>query len=198
MKKGAIIGKRQFILAGLVVALAVAVWLNMNLASKNGGFDIAAEMSSKYLGEAQYVGANEASEPPMSTVNGEVTSDIEAVPTAATPDPLAELRKTRNDTREEAVELLEENINDANTQGADVGDALNRIAKITDSMDKEASIETMLSAKGFASIVVIGENDITVNVAKNELLSNETLQIQDAVTSVSGIGLENIKIVTIK
>ena len=190
MKKGAIIGKRQFILAGLVLALAVVVWLNMNVASENGGFDIAAEMSSKYLGEAQYVGASVASET--------VTSTTEVQETAAKLDPLAEVRAARQKTREAAIELLEENIEDAKAKSADVQGALERIAKITDSMDKEASIETMLSAKGFTSLVVMSENDVTVNVSGKELLSNETLQIQDAVTSVTGAGPENIKIVSIK
>ena len=39
MKKSMIIGKRQMVLAGLVFALAIAVWLNMNYAAKEGGFD---------------------------------------------------------------------------------------------------------------------------------------------------------------
>ena len=78
MKKSMIIGKRQMVLAGLVFALAIAVWLNMNYAAKEGGFDLTAESaSSKYLGEAEYVGAS---------VEGEAVSAEEAVAVAALPD----------------------------------------------------------------------------------------------------------------
>lgn len=190
MKKSMIIGKRQMILAGLVFALAIAVWLNMNYAAKDGGFDIAAELtSSKYLGEAQYVGASDVQSGAASGV-AEVGASVS--------DPLEPIRKNRSEVRKEAVELLEDTIEDAKTGGADVTNALAKIAEISDRMDNEASIETLLSAKGFNAIVVIGDTDVTVSVVANELMSNQTMQIQDAVTGICGTRLENIKIVAIK
>ena len=44
MKKGKVIGKKQLILAVMVLALGAAVWFNMKY---SGG--------TKYLGEAQFV-----------------------------------------------------------------------------------------------------------------------------------------------
>lgn len=190
MKKSMIIGKRQMVLAGLVFALAIAVWLNMNYAAKEGGFDLMAESaSSKYLGEAEYVGAS---------VEGEAVSSEEAVAVAALPDSMKKAKNERDDTRKEAIELLEDTVNDAKASGADVEAALAKISEISDRMDKEASIETLLSAKGYSAIAVIGDAGTTVTVSAGELQQYQTVQIQDAVTSVTGQSLENIKIITVK
>lgn len=190
MKKSMIIGKRQMVLAGLVFALAIAVWLNMNYAAKEGGFDLTAESaSSKYLGEAEYVGAS---------VEGEAVSSEEAVAVAALPDSMKKAKNERADTRKEAIELLEDTVNDAKASGADVETALAKISEISDRMDKEASIETLLSAKGYSAIAVIGDAGTTVTVSAGELQQYQTVQIQDAVTSVTGQSLENIKIITVK
>lgn len=189
-RKSMIIGKRQFILAGLVFALAIAVWLNMNYAASDGGFDITGEVtSSKYLGEAQYVAASDT--------DGSVSEEA-VLETAAEPDSMSIARDQRDDTRNEAVELLEDTISDAKAQNADVEDALAQLTKITTNMDNEASIETLLSAKGYSALVVIGDNSVTVTVAADELVTNQTIQIQDAVTSVVSTNLENIKIITVK
>ena len=45
--------------------------------------------------------------------------------------------------------------------------------------------------------MINGEN-ATVIVRSDGVNSSQTLQIQDAVTSISGVKLENIKIVTVK
>ena len=191
MKKSVIIGKRQMVLAGLVFALAIAVWLNMNYAAKEDGFGIAAESaSSKYLGEAEYVAASP---------EGEVASSSEeAVAAAALLETIQNAKNERADTREEAIELLEDTVNDAKASGADVEAALAKISEISDRMDKEASIETLLSAKGYSAIVVIGDAATTVTVSADELQPHQTVQIQDAVVSVTGQSLENIKIIAVK
>ena len=58
MKKGAIIGKRQILLAVLVVALSAAVYLNWQFSKNGGEYDITGALSSttSYLGDVQYVG----------------------------------------------------------------------------------------------------------------------------------------------
>ena len=58
MKKGAIIGKRQVLLAVLVVALSAAVYLNWQFSQNDGQYDITGALTSStsYLGDVQYVG----------------------------------------------------------------------------------------------------------------------------------------------
>ena len=67
--------------------------------------------------------------------------------------------------------------------------------RITD----ETTIETVVKAKGFEdALVMISDESVTVIVPKDQLLTSETLQIQDAVTSQIKIDLEKIKIITLK
>ena len=64
MKKSVIIGKRQIVLAVLVVALGAAVYLNWRFAGADGGLDITAAVSSSQanLGDATYVNNPEVSQ----------------------------------------------------------------------------------------------------------------------------------------
>ena len=64
-------------------------------------------------------------------------------------------------------------------------------------MNKEANIETIIKAKGIAdALVIIADNSVTVMVHSEKLLQSQTLQIQDAVVSQTGMDLEKIKIIT--
>ena len=197
MKKSVIIGKRQFILAGLVVVLGVAVWLNMTLAANGGGLDISAELtSSKYLGEAQLV--NNPSAEGADTDSSDTASD-DALETAAGNDNIiSKTKKERESARQDEIDLLEENINSAKTKGADATTALERISVLTKRTSDEKAIEGILEAKGYTSAVTIGDSDVTVMVESGELLSNQTMQLKDAVQSTVDVKAENIKIITIK
>lgn len=186
MKKSMIIGKRQLVLAGLVVVLGLAVWANMRLAASDGGLDISAELtSSKYLGEAQLVDSPSVSD--TTQVSAKVNDDL-----------LSQTRTQRDAEREEAFERAEDAIQSAKSKAAEVGAAAEQIAGLTKAAEDERSIEQILTAKGFHAIATIGERDVTVMVDAGELVSNQTMQIKDAVLAVRTVELENIKIVTIK
>ena len=198
MKKGSIIGKRQIVLAVLVAALGVAVWLNMKYASTDGGFDIAGLNSSKYLGDAQYVGNPNVDEPDESTPS-EGTGESTEPTGDSGGDYFAEARKNREDTRTAALELLQDTLADVKSDSAAKEKAVEKAADIALRMDKETSIENLLKAKGFADVVVmIGDSDVNVVVKGDELISSQTMQIQDAVLSQSKVDLNNIKIVAVK
>ncbi len=200
MKKGTIIGKRQIVLAVLVAALGVAVWLNMKYASTDGGFDITGALdSSKYLGDAQYVN-NPSVESATSETASEGAGESSAVQTGAEEgDYFAEARKSREDTRNQALELLQDTLADVKADSAAKEKAVEEAAEIAARMDKETSIENLLKAKGFAdAVVMIGDSDVNVVVKAEELISSQTMQIQDAVQSQTEVELGNIKIVSVK
>ena len=186
MKKGTIVGKRQIVLAVLILALAAAVWLNMKYSAANGGFNIAGtDNSSKVLGQTQYV--NEEAE------NGS------AVETSAKSDYFQTARADRTAAREQAVELLKDSIGDVSLAAATKQAAVESLSIIAKRIENEASIESLIKAKGFPdAVAIIGDEGITVIVNCDELLSSETLQIQDIVTAQTGLTLEKIKIVTVK
>ena len=65
-------------------------------------------------------------------------------------------------------------------------------------IEKESNVETLLKAKGFdKSLVIISDKGINVIVKSEGLTSQQTLQIQDVVTSETDVSLENIKIVPV-
>lgn len=189
MKKGVIVGKRQIVLAVLVFALGAAVWLNMKYASSSGGFDITGALnSSKNLGDAQYVN--------NPNTEGQTSSDEN---TASESEYFRNARQERENSRREAVELIQETISNVKADSQTKENALQKAADIALRIEKEASIESLLKAKGFEeSLAIIGDNDVNVVVKGENLLSSQTLQIQDVVLSQVDVPLDNIKIVTVK
>lgn len=186
MKKKKIFGKKQVIMAGLVVALAGAVWLNMKYSSGAGGFIATGSASStKNLGDTQYV---------LNESESEVTETA-----AAEADYFTTARADREKTRNEAINLLKETVDDTTATDEAKTKANNKINEIAGRMEKESAIETLVKSKGFdEAVTVIGDDSVTVIVKAEELLSSQTLQIQDAVTSQTEISLDKIKIVAIK
>lgn len=178
MKKGKVFGKSQITVALMVVALGAAIWLNTKYLPSD----------TKYLGEASYVGAS---------------SESEAVETAAKADSSADYFKTskeeREKAREEAIDLIEETLDNDNLKEADKKSALAKAEEIAARMEQESNIETLLKAKGFnQAIAVINDTGISVIVKAEGLTSQQTLQIQDVVTGETSIPLANIKIIPVK
>ncbi len=77
--------------------------------------------------------------------------------------------------------------------------AVEKLTVLTTRSDTEASIETLLKAKGFKNtIAIIGDNDINIVIKSEELSESQTMQIQDIATSQSGLTLDKVKIITVK
>lgn len=179
MKKGKVFGKHQVVLALMVIALGAAVWINMKFSS-----------TEKYLGEATFVNESDG-------------ADGEAVQTSAKADQNADYfesaKKDRQEALTQAQELVEETLKSANASDSEREQALKTTSEMAKRLEKANNIETLLKAKGFEkSVVVIGENDVSVVVKSDGITTAQTLQIQDVVTAHTEISLANIKIVTVK
>lgn len=188
MKKGKVFGKKQLTLAVMAVALCGAVWLNMEYSASGGGFmaDDDTEPTASYLGQAQFV-------------DGDAEEDSVATSGNVGGDYFEKIREERNETRSEAIDELEDTAADAKLSADVKKAAVDKLAALTARMDTEASIEALLKAKGFKSVLaVISDNDINITVKAEKLLENEILQIQDIATSQSGLPLEKVKIITVK
>ena len=178
MKKGKVLGKSQITVALMVIALGAAVWLNAKYLPTD----------TKYLGEASYVGN---------------TSGESAVPTAAKAESNADYfttsKQEREKAREEAVEIIEETLDNDKLKESDKKSALAKIEEIAQRIEQESNIESLLKAKGFEkSLAVINDTGISVIVKSDGLTSSQTLQIQDVVTAQTNIELSEIKIIPIK
>lgn len=182
MKKGKIFGKKQLLLAVMVLALGGAIWLNMEYSATSGGFTNTVSNSNKNLGDTKFVATDEV------------------VETSAKVDDYFETaKKDRETSRNDALKLIEETLKSTEITDAQKQEAMNELTKAAKAVTQEADIETELVAKGFSKVLcMINGEKATVIVKSEGVTSAQTLQIQDSVTSKSNISLENIKIVTVK
>ncbi len=174
MKKGKVIGKKQLILAVMVIALGAAVWFNMNYAGN----------TTKYLGEAQFVD-NSSGDAVETSAN--INNYFETA--------RAERENTAKDMREEVTEAIQQ----AGGNEEALKSASDLLAKLLERKAKETNIENLLKAKNFADVIaIIGDSDVNIIVRAENLSAAETIQIQEVAAVHSGLTLDKIKILTVK
>lgn len=179
MKKGKVLGKTQVTVALMVIALGAAIWLNTKYLPS----------STKYLGEASYVGNTEGGEAVETAAKADSTEA----------DYFAMSKKERKSSREEAIDFIEETLDNDKLTDADKKSAIAKAEEIAQRMEQESNIETLLKAKGFSkALAVINDTGVSVIVKSEGLTSQQTLQIQDIITSETNIPLANIKIIPVK
>jgi len=189
MKKSMIIGKRQMILAALVMALGVAVYLNWQFAAPDGGLGVNAGVTSgRNLGDAQFVNnpvlseeRPAESEPDVANITG--AAGIEGA------------RQSRDDARVRALEKLRDITDDARSDPAIATQAAEDTARIIRDIETEGLLEGLIKARGFsdAAVIISGDN-VNVIVAAEGLEAAQTLTIQELVMSQAGASIENITI----
>ena len=169
------VGKKQVLLAVLVLALGLAVYLNYYLASEPNVEDAGTSTSSSShnLGDSQFV-------------NGK---------TQVGDDYFSQARRNRSDAHKEAVEVVTEMINNVKATEAVKKEAVAKAAALAASIERESKIENLIKAKGFKDCVVYIEGEKCNIVVKSEALEvQQTLQITEIVTDQSNIVAGNIKI----
>lgn len=199
-------GKRQLIIASLILALGAAVYLNWQFAGPavEAGAEVSETDTSSTLGAAQLVNNNYI-EPVTDTVDDaeagtqSTATEPEAsgAETAAKPDAaLSEARITRQSARDEAVAMLEDVLADESAEGSVREAAVSEASAIAQNILKETSIETQLSAKGFTdSVAYISGESCSVVVAGDVEDAQNALIIRDVVVTETGLSAEKIKII---
>lgn len=164
----------------MVLLLGLAVFLN---ARYSGSLK---DNNVKYMGETAYVSSDVSEDNAVST-SASVSADY-----------FSEALKKREDAYKTAEEEIAETIKNTELSEEAKASAVNMQALLAKRRTDEAEIESVLKAKGFEEVLCfIGDDSVTVTVKKDGLLSDETLQIQDAVTGQCMAELSKIKIVTI-
>ncbi len=180
MKMNMILGKKQILLAALVVVLGAAVYINYHYAA---GSDLLSENeTAKNYGDTQLVDAN---------VEDEEISDTAATDSGY----FASARLSRDQSRDEAVETAAQMIEN----GQDNEAASEVLLQLTTAIEQEADIESLVKAKGFTDCIAYVEADsVSVVVASEDLQAEQVAQIRDIVLDQSDVSVENIKIVSTK
>lgn len=188
-------GKRQLVLAALIVALGAAVYLNWQFVGNNSLLAtdaVASGTGRTTYGQTDLVGTSSGS-----SKVGSSASSV-AVQTNTNTDTLAQAKLSRTQARDAAKDLLNKTLN--NTQASDAAkkDALTKATGIAQDILREDSIETLIKAKGFSDCLVSLQNgECNVIVKVKDSSQNNAIVIKDIVKGQTGISYDKIKIVTI-
>lgn len=180
-------GKKQLVLASLVLALGAAVYLNWQFAGTNTlpVEDTSSETSQ--LGAAQLV--NNAY---VETVTDDLQSSTE---TAAQEDALAQARVDRQSSRDEALELLDNVLESVDSDSAAKQQAVEEASAIAQNILEESNVESLLQAKGYSQCVAyITEEECSVVMA-DSVEEADTLIVQEIVMEQTGLSADKIKII---
>ena len=164
------LGKRNLIIIGSVLLVGVAVCLNWILFAEpsDGGYDY-----------------NDAGTAGNELEDNEV-SEVLAY--------FASTQVSRDRARDEALAVLQNVVDSAESDSAEKNQALEDIATMAANIEAEANIEAMVMAKGFEQCVaIINDGMCTVVVMSEGLLPNEMSQINEIVYEQTGIKPVNVK-----
>ena len=181
-----IIGKRQIILAALVLGLSVAIYLNFALAGNQiQPTDTEGTASSgENYGDAVYTGNSDA------VVNTDDNNNAEF---------FAQARLTRQKMREESVETMQSMLSDSALNEEQQQTISAQALTIAQAIEVENKVENLIVAKGFSEcIAYIDAESANVVVQTDGLLQSEAAQIMDIILSETDLEPENIKIVEVK
>lgn len=171
-----LIGKKQIMLAALVVMLGLAVFVNWYY-TNNGtelfpeGAADAGNTSQNDNGAAMFTSAEEEDEY------------------------FASVKLQRTASQSAAIEELQAVL--ASSEGAveDIQSVSDQIAALTAAAKAEGDIESLVTAQlGGNCVAVVGDNSIEVIVSPSTLNGTSALVISDIINSVVGNSYENVRI----
>ena len=181
--------KRNLVVVTVLFFVCAAAYLNWSYNNRWGEADTA-------MVEAEDAAMAEAEEEYLKSVSatGEEVS-------TGTSDYFAEARLTRQQSRDEALSLLEKAASSESASAEVIDSAMGEIAVMAQYTMNESQIENELIARDFADCVVfMGADSVTVAVpapAKG-LTEADVAKITDAVTSSSAYTVEQIKVIEVK
>ncbi len=187
-------GKRQLVLAALVVALGAAVYLNWALSGNTKLPATQAVTSGRELGETLLVNAS-GSKSSSSSLDKN-SSAVDTGASVAGDDYFTSARLSREKARDESVEMLKKVVSGTGETDAAKQTAVSQADTIAQNLVKETEIENLIKAKGFADCVTFlqnGECSVVVKTKSNS--QNDAIVVRDIVTDQTGLSYDKIKIV---
>ncbi len=173
-----LIGKRQLVLAALVAALGLAVFVNWYFTGSGARFSpegqAANEAGTAENGAAEFVSAEQEQEY------------------------FAAVKLNRETALSAALEELQTVTASADADGTDLQAVREKVAKLTSAAKTESDIESLITAQlGGDCVAVLGENGVDVIVSRENFNDTAVLQISDIVRSVCGAQLENVRVASV-
>ncbi len=169
-------GRRNAIITASVLLIAAAVLVNWLLFA-NGN-----KKPSGYQGYDQ-----QGTEQPQTNEQTEKTT---------TDAYFSATQVSRQRARDEALEVLQSVVDNAEAAETTKNEALTGIATIADEIRKEADMESLITAKGFEQCVAVLNGDsVSIIVKADELQPSQIAQINEIVYSSTGIAPAGVTII---
>ena len=183
------IWKRNAVIATVLLFICAGVYLNWSYNNRQKTPDLTDTLNAEQvMGEA--------------TLQLEDTAEPVSLDTSAgsTDDYFAQMRLSRQSSRDSAVELLEETI--AYDEGTEVGEAAcQTLNNIVGTALSEAQIESLVIAKGYDDCVTYindGVVCVAVSAPAEGLSDADAALISDIVTSQTDYMLSQVRIIEVK
>ena len=163
-------GRRQVILSGLILLIAIAGYINLN-----------------------YTGVK-----PQEDVITEALPEEVAVPVATTPvvDEFAQMKIERDKSKSESMAVFREIVDNEKTSTEAREKAQADLSAAAKTAETEKMIEALLEAKDFKeTIVYIAADKVNVIVKTDGLVPTEIARIKDIVIENTGFNADSVKIV---
>ena len=174
-------GRRNAIISASVVLIAAAVLLNWLLFA-NG--------SKKNEGYQKYDAQTDQTQSGDGSKSGEETEKT------TTDAYFSATQVSRQRARDEALEVLQSVVDNAEAAEATKNEALTGIATIADEIRKEADMESLITAKGFEQCVaVLNGNTVSIIVKADTLQPSQIAQINEIVYTSTGIEPAGVTII---
>ncbi len=160
-----IVGRRNLIILSVMLLIGLAVYLNYVW----------------FYNPAENIGYGDNNQAGTTPPDDSTQTDGTAT------DYFAAVALSRETARQESIEVLQNLVN--TTEGTDRENALAQIAKITETMEMEANIETLVRAEGYTNCVTVinGEGASVVVSSENQLDPARVANITAIVYEQAGI-----------
>ena len=182
------IWKRNAIIASVLLLVCAGVYLNWSKTQKTAAQDLTETLSAEQvMGEDTLVVADGELLPQEAVAAS--TNETQAA------DYFAQVRLSRQESRDSAVELLEETI--AYDEGTEIGEAAcQTLNNIVGTALSEAQIESLVIAKGYDDCVTY--ICVAVSAPAEGLSDADAALISDIVTSQTDYMLSQVRIIEVK
>lgn len=223
-----IIGKKQIVIAGLALILGAAIYVSYlnSRVEPRAEIEAAAISDGENYGDVKFVSADNVGDVSAASVdksdsddipdvasitsaNAAASSDAElSAPTSAqgaaeknamTEEYFAQARLDKQQSRDEAVELLQTFATGGDAVSEELAVAAQGAVTVSKLIESESKIENLLLAQGFSEVMCyLTDNSANIIVKTNGLDAAGAAKIKNTLLSEKKIPVENITIVEIK
>ncbi len=197
--------KKQVTFLSLLLALAVAVFLNWQYARNDGDYRemeeeaVMTELTVLSTEIAQETGDAETTEEDLQRNYGD--AQLVSLSKQEGLEYFEEARLSRDKSRDEALEKMQKALKDAELSEEEKTGLTETLSATISSITIENEIESLAKAKGFVECIVYidnGDANMAVMTENNALTQQEVMQLRDIIMSKTEIEAKNIKIVEVK